>query len=77
MCVSSPGLDRALKEPEDFERSIGKKVDLKLYRAADGEKEFTGELKEYDENGFTLILGESEKAFLYKDTAIVRLHVDI
>ena len=77
LCVSSPGLDRELKTPADFARSIGKKVDAKLYRAADGQKEFTGQLKEYDENGFTLVISGADKSFSYKETAIVRLHVDI
>ena len=77
LCVSSPGLDRPLKKPSDFARSIGKVVDIKLYRAIDGQKEFTGTLKEYDEAGFTVTISESDKSFLHKDTAIVKLHVDI
>ncbi|MGI5850241.1 MAG: ribosome maturation factor RimP [Christensenellales bacterium] len=77
LCVSSPGLDRALKEPADFARSIGKQIDVKLYRAVDGQKEFTGELCGYNESGFTLVIKGNEKLFSYKDTAIVKLHVDI
>ncbi len=76
LCVSSPGLDRPLKNPRDFERSIGKKVDIKLYTAIDKKKEFTGMLKSYDQNGFTVEIGEKEQTFLYADTAIARLHVD-
>lgn len=74
LCVSSPGLDRPLKEPRDFERSIGKKVDVKLYRAANGIKEITGVLESFNDNGFVLDNGSE---FAYKDVAIVRLHVDI
>lgn len=74
LCVSSPGLDRALKTQSDFAHNIGKKVDVKLYRAIDGEKEFTGELLGYDEHGFTL---SGDRLFLHKDTAVVKLHVDI
>ncbi len=74
LCVSSPGLDRPLKSERDFKRSIGKKVDVKLYRPMNGSKEFTGEFTSFDENGFTL---DGEKSFAYKDTAIVRLHVDL
>ena len=77
LCVSSPGLDRPLKKPADFNRSLGKVVDIKLYRAAGGQKEFTGTLKAYDEAGFTVTISESDQSFLHKDTAIVRLHVDI
>ena len=74
LCISSPGLDRPLKTPRDFARSIGKKVDIKLYRAEGGNKEIAGILASYDESGFTL---EDGSVFAYKDVAIVKLHVDI
>ena len=77
LCVSSPGLDRPLRQPSDYARSIGNQIDIKLYRAVDGQKTFMGTLKEYDETGFTVMISESEKSFSYKDTAIVKLHVDI
>jgi ribosome maturation factor RimP len=74
LIVSSPGLDRPLKTPRDYKRSIGKKIDVKLYRPLDGHKEFTGELTSFDEDGFTI---NGETIFAYKDAAIVRLHVDL
>ena len=77
LCVSSPGLDRPLNTAADFARSIGKKVDIKLYRAVEKSKEFVGQLKAFDEDGFTVDTGKTEMTFAYKDTAIVRLHVDI
>jgi ribosome maturation factor RimP len=77
LCVSSPGLDRALKEPSDFKRSIGKSVDVKLYSAKDGKKEYTGVLKTYDDLGFAIEEKGNCKTFTYKETAQVRLHVDI
>lgn len=74
MCVSSPGLDRPLKTQRDYERSIGKIVDLKFYRPMDGQKKCTGELTSFDEDGFTI---DNNKTFAYKDIAIIRLHVDL
>lgn len=77
LCVSSPGLDRPLKTKADYQRSISKMVDVKLYRPDEKSKEFSGPLVSFDENGFTIVVDENEKTFLYKDAAIVRLHVDI
>ena len=77
LCVSSPGLDRPLRTPRDYERSLGMKVDLKLYRAADGQKEWTGMLKRYSEASVTIDMPDGEKEFANKDVAIVRLHADI
>lgn len=46
--VSSPGLCRPLKKEKDFDRHMGEEVEVKLYRAADGVKEFSGILRGYD-----------------------------
>jgi ribosome maturation factor RimP len=42
--VSSPGMDRPLLTQEHFDRYAGEIVDLKLYKARDGQKEFQGKL---------------------------------
>ena len=47
--VSSPGLGRPLKKEKDFKRSMGEQVEIKLYRAVDRQKDFTGALAAYDE----------------------------
>ncbi len=52
--VSSPGIDRPLKTQRDFERKIGKDVEVKLYAPLDGLKYLEGELKAF-ENGVVTI----------------------
>ena len=47
--VSSPGLTRKLKKDRDFEKSIGKLVHIKLYKAENGSKEFIGRLVSFNE----------------------------
>jgi len=42
--VSSPGLDRELLKPSDYERFKGRDVEVKLYTAIDGRKELAGRL---------------------------------
>ena len=44
MEVASPGADRPLKKPADFERAAGTTVEVRLYKAVDGAKSFTGTL---------------------------------
>ena len=46
--VSSPGAERPLKKPTDFERAIGKNVYIKTFAPIEGAKEFEGILTEYD-----------------------------
>lgn len=74
--VSSPGIDRPLKKDKDFERYKGRKVDVKLYKAVDGSKSFTGELIGL-EDGNILIRVDGEVISFNKDeVAIVRLAVE-
>ena len=43
--VSSPGVDRPLKKPEDFHRFAGDKVKVQLREPLDGRRNFTGLLR--------------------------------
>ena len=74
--VSSPGIDRPLKKPADFERFQGEIIDVKLYQARDGRKQFQGKLAGYADGMITL---EEEDGnileFEQKDTASVKLAV--
>ena len=74
--VSSPGLGRPLKKEKDFQRNLGKEVEVRTYRATHGEKEFIGVLKEYDKNSITIEdEDEVRKTFELSDTALIRLAV--
>ncbi|MBR3243877.1 MAG: ribosome maturation factor RimP [Parasporobacterium sp.] len=60
--VSSPGLTRPLKKERDYERNLGKPVEVHLYKPIEMEKEkvkvFIGDLKAYDDRTVTLDIGE-------------------
>ncbi|MCR5545222.1 MAG: ribosome maturation factor RimP [Lachnospiraceae bacterium] len=74
--VSSPGLDRPLKKDKDFERNLGKKVDLKTYKAFDKQKEFTGILSSYDKESVTITFEDGDFTFSRKDISMIRLSID-
>jgi len=77
--VSSPGLGRMLKKDKHLDRSIGEAVDIKLYKAQDGVKEFTGILVGYTEESITIQEEESEESkitFDRKAVAGVWQHVE-
>lgn len=73
--VSSAGADRVLKKPEHFAAFLGSEVDVKLYRAREGRKEFTGVLRGYDNGDVTVELPGGDATLEKKDVAQVRLHV--
>ena len=74
--VSSPGLGRKLVKDREFERSIGRDVDVKLFTPVDGSKEMTGKLVAFDRDTVTTETGGQEKVFDRKGIATVKLHVD-
>ena len=74
--VSSPGLGRPLKKEKDFKRSVGKDVDIKLYKAREGAKEFTGALSAYDDTSVTIETKTGELSFDRADIALIRLALD-
>ena len=75
--ISSPGLGRPLKKDKDFARSIGEEVELKLYKAVENQKEFSGTLEAYDDLTVTIgFEGDVKTAFDRKNIALIRLAVD-
>ncbi|MBR4513404.1 MAG: ribosome maturation factor RimP [Lachnospiraceae bacterium] len=66
--VSSPGLTRQLKSERDFANSIGRQVDVKLYKAIDKYgKEFSGILEAADENSVSVT---------FENEALEKLDID-
>lgn len=74
--VSSPGLGRQLKKDKDFERELGKRVELKLYKAVDGLKENDGILKSYDKDTVTIEVDDGDITYDRSNIAIIRLAID-
>ncbi len=74
--VSSPGIDRPLKKDSDFEKYAGEIVDIKLYKAINGSKEFQGKLKGLEDNNIVIIDEDgNEMSFDRKSVSSARLAV--
>lgn len=73
--VSSPGLDRPLKKEKDFQRSIGKDIEIKLYKTVNGSKEHIGALESYTSETVVITNDDGQLTFERKDIAIIRLAV--
>lgn len=76
--VSSPGLGRQLKKDRHFEKSIGKSVEVKLFEAMNGQKEWTGILRSYDKHNIVITDTDgNETEFERSKIAQIRLELDI
>ncbi len=75
--VSSPGVDRPLKKDRDFERALGSEVEVRLFKALDGQKQLTGTLSDFDRETVTLIIAEAELRIPRRAMALCRCVVDM
>ncbi|WP_010269459.1 ribosome maturation factor RimP [Paenibacillus senegalensis] len=73
--VSSPGAERPLKKPRDYERAVGKHVLVTVYEPVDGLKEFEGTLTSYDETGLAVAIGQKTYRIPADKVASARLAI--
>lgn len=75
--VSSPGLGRPLKKDKDLERSLGESVEVRLFKAIDRQKEFTGILQAWDKDTVTLEFEDEARLTIERgNIALIRLAFD-
>lgn len=76
--VSSPGLDRKLSRPADFDRFQGSRVKLMTREPVNGNRHFEGRLERFSEGRLTLDLAEARKKFRPKDVpASQKLEIEL
>lgn len=74
--VSSPGLDKQLKKPKDFIKYMGREVDVKLFRAIDKQKLFTGTLIGFENDVAKISVNDKIYEINIKDAAYIKLAVN-
>ena len=68
--VSSPGIERPLKNERDFKRNLGKELEIKFYKPQFGKKILKGILVDYDEEKIKV---NSEDEILEIDKSIIAI----
>ncbi len=74
--VSSPGLSRPLKKPKDFERAMGKEVEIHTFQAIEKQKLFIGVLLSFSDDMVCIQTEEGEREFPRKSISLIRLYID-
>ncbi len=74
--VSSPGIERRLRTPEHFEKSIGEMIDIGLYKAIDGNKLISGKLLAFDGEKITVETENEKVSIMQSETTVVKVHFD-
>ena len=75
--VSSPGIERTLRKDWHFEKQIGQKINVKLFKGIEKQKEFEGILKSYTPSELELELDENIINIDMKNVAIAKTVADI
>ena len=71
--VSSPGLDRPLKRPQDFARFVGERAQVKVRLPLNGRRRFVGKLQNVGEVGIELDIDGELVSIAFTDIDKARL----
>jgi ribosome maturation factor RimP len=74
--VSSPGVERVLRTPDQFRRFVGTLISVKTAEPVDGARRFRGELLDADEDGIHLAAedGPSDRPLAFAYDQIQKAH---
>jgi ribosome maturation factor RimP len=75
--VSSPGLDRKLFRPADFERFTGSRIKLTTRNPLNGNRHFEGKLERFENGRLTIDVSSGRKKARPEEMAAQELEVDL
>jgi len=75
--VSSPGLDRKLIRPADYERFTGSRVKLTTHQPINGNRYFEGRLERFHEGRLTLDLSAARKKKMRLADAARKIEIEL
>jgi ribosome maturation factor RimP len=67
--VSSPGINRRLRQPDHFRRYLGKRVRVRTVEPVDGKRSFSGALQAVQPDGIVCVVGEGERFVAFDNIA--------
>lgn len=71
--VSSPGIERILRKDKHLEESIGKEVEIRLFRPIENVKQLSGILIRFDKEKVCVDINSEEKEIERKQIAQIKL----
>ncbi len=72
--ISSPGIERELRRPRDFDRFMGERVRVKLYRVEHGARVHEGRLSGYSGDGL-VITADSGDELRFELSAVAKVNI--
>lgn len=72
--ISSPGIERILRKDKHLEESIGKDIEIKLFKPIDNLKEYIGNLKKFDNEYIYINYNENEIKLERKNISLIKIY---
>jgi len=70
--VSSPGLERPLRQPRHYRGAVGTKVKIKTTPSTEGDRRVDGVLTDVDDDGFTVLTDTGARRLAYDEVEKAR-----
>ena len=70
--VSSPGIERVLRKDKHLEASVGILVEVKMFKAIEGQKVIQGILKEFNKDNIVIELEDKDLEISRKDISVIK-----
>ena len=70
--VSSPGLERPLRQPRHYRSAVGTKVKIKTTPSTEGDRRLDGVLTDVDDDGFTVLTDTGARRLAYDEVEKAR-----
>lgn len=74
--VSSPGLDRPLKNDKDLKRNMGEEIEISLYQNLDGKKKYDGHLIGFDDENLEIESNNNKIVLPRELISLIKLKVN-
>lgn len=72
--VSSCGIERVLRKDKHLEESIGKEIELKLFKPLNGKKEYIGILKKFDKEKIEIQDEQEINEIQRNNISLIKIH---
>lgn len=74
--VSSTGVERIIRKDEHLKKHIGQQITIKLFKPVQGEKEYIGQLEEFNENEIKIKQNDKEIIIDRKDISLMKKYFE-
>lgn len=71
--VSSPGVERIIRKDKHLQQSLGKEIEVKLFKPFEGSKEYLGILDEFDSEKVIIKITDKQIKLDRKNISLMRL----